>query len=52
MPLSVEARTNEVLSLPRESRLALAEKLLESLAEEHGGPLSTTWAAEIKAMTF
>lgn len=48
MPLSVEALTNEVLSLPRESRLALAEKLLESLADESGGPLSPAWSAEIK----
>jgi putative addiction module component (TIGR02574 family) len=48
MKQSLEQVTEEVLSLPRESRAFLAERLLESLDEAEDFPISPAWMEEAK----
>jgi len=45
--MTIDAVFDAALSLPRENRAALAEKLAESLSEEDRAELSPAWAAEI-----
>jgi len=48
MKHSLEQVIEEVLSLPRESRAFLAERLLESLDETEDFPISPAWMEEMK----
>jgi len=48
MKQSLEQVAEEVLSLPRESRAFLAERLLESLDEAEDFPVSAAWMEEVK----
>lgn len=46
--LSIEQLTQEVLSLPRESRELLAEKLVESLELDINPAIQAVWNAEAR----
>jgi len=46
--LSIEQLTQEVLSLPRASRVLLAEKLVESLEFDLDPEIQAVWNAEAK----
>jgi putative addiction module component (TIGR02574 family) len=48
MPETIDAIFDAALTLPRENRAALAEKLVESLEEEDRAELPPAWAAEIR----
>ena len=48
MSLTLQTLFNEALMLSPEDRANLAEKLLESLAQEDNNDLSPAWAAEIR----
>jgi putative addiction module component (TIGR02574 family) len=48
MTPTIDAIFDAALSLPRENRATLAEKLAESLSEEDRAELSPAWATEIR----
>lgn len=48
MKQSLERVAEEVLSLPRESRAFLVERLLESLDEAEDFAVSAAWVEEVK----
>ncbi len=48
MPTSLENLFEEALSMPRESRVDLAERLIRSLDQDDRGELSPEWATEIR----
>ncbi|GAB4279645.1 MAG: hypothetical protein Fur0025_06990 [Oscillatoriaceae cyanobacterium] len=45
---SIEELTNEILSLPSQSRAFLAEKLVESLEFDSDPTIQSAWLAEAK----
>jgi putative addiction module component (TIGR02574 family) len=48
MTPTIDAIFDAALSLPRENRATLAEKLADSLSEEDRADLSPAWAEEIR----
>lgn len=48
MMRSIEQRTEEVLSLPSESRALLADKLVESLKFDTDSAIQAVWVSEAK----
>jgi len=46
MPLTLEQITDAALQLPADSRISLAEKLVESLAADEPDEIERLWSAE------
>lgn len=46
MPLTLEQITNAAMQLPADSRISLAEKLVESLAADEPDEIERLWSAE------